>query len=1017
MVAITDYEGSRVIIELEDFHYEGKLVAKRLEDEKLLVKVKRGRGQGRVYVRYKVRAELPKKEGTINAKITMYKVDIKTQEKVSVMQPITVKIVITKPIEIEEIRILPHYDIYFVGDTIKIKATLTSKYAGGIYLSINGAGIKDENIYYEVRSPYTKIEYKKEYKLTKKDREIKLDIYIPEILYKERKSIAVNVIKPPRTLVDIEGFKEKPIIGKHAELRLKIKNRSASTEVNAKITALIYNYGLEYSVTLKPLEEKKVILKTPILTQESTTNTRGFIKILEEPGLHEYVREIILPTPSQLPITLKPETSTPLNIYSSDVLTFSLKIINNLDIPIQLMVDKVKSKICKVQLTNTEVTVNSKSPATLNLQVIPKNIGKDNITIAFKIAHNGLTIATRKERYPIEIKPSFTISRVRVKELKTDQVVVSQNVKLELDITYKGKVRTKLKVEGNKAIKTTVNNIPVVQGVRSYILDGTIVDHGKPCITVTDGVYGEKVEIPLKVVKPYVNFYLDTKEIYGGIPTEVECRLENPLAIPIIVKPVIIYTRNLDILEPPSELKEVIPPYGTRRHIIKMVGLKKGEATAKIAILSSYREETSKKEYVVKLNVRDPINIYTSTQYREIKLPYPTATEIYGKKNIALNVELSIRNISNRAINNINVSIRSSQNIILSKNKCTISILPENKVYKEIIEVKTPINYARKSVSLTYELDIGGKYKDNGDLISIKTSYINYVPMVYHRRNFTTTCPYPYRLFEEYVETLLPGDFDPLVYGEPLEVMLELRKLITDIAMILDKVKTKAEGFWRYLAKTFYLRISDPKYDFRELLAKLNEIDEAVGDVIISPILFWKALVYKVFNYQGEVTKLRNRIKSYVPGIIMLPLGSLGYSINRELYSLLINIILYDNEKDIDKLRSYLSKLKNRLWEYGTISLIYALYANRPVDYDKGVADRLHNNNLEEYLMYIASTLYQWIKNKEELKRLKEIIARKNFGPRGLFALAILYLTIITRNFSFKPFYSNKLFDSIIRGE
>lgn len=1007
-----------VLHELEKAESEGKLEIKEKDDKKVKINVKRGKGEGRIILTYKFKYRPPKEEMDDSIDIYVYKSDEKETVKEKLYET-AAKIRTLIPFNIEY-EIEPSADEYFVGDEVKLKFNINPKHTGLLELYISGAT--------EVKKRVLNIEAKKtlsteiKTQLKSTDGYIKVEARTPDLDYRKTIEIPILIKEPPRVAVESIVVGKDVIPGSQPVIAVTLINRSPSTTVTAGIEIEAYGVKTGSSETLNPLDKKTLRLQLPPVPFREEYGNVGMIKITEP---QDYTLEETFPLPEVKKFPLKVIFPEGVLIYTPKPILRELIIENLSQMDVNINISKNKSDICNLEFDKQSLILQSNSKQKITVRIHPLKVGKETISFILEGWSDNIIVERREVPLRVEVLPGFSINNVEIiQPTDIDEVVAGQTITIRLEVNSHLKEHARLLAKG---LTVDLNQEMIVSPGTSKHTVGEIrtLKEGKVIIAVTDGVYSKELTLPIKVVKPYVNFISELTEIPGGLTSSVGFVVENPFDVQLDVEYLVIADKDIILLGEKLKPTEVLankirlPPKFREEVFLNVVAKVPGERNLIIELEPFHGSvKGDKLRRVITLNIKSPMEILPSPKTLDVILPYPITSNVFGKNYLIKKVNFGLINKTGSAVENVEISLGvNNGEIILNPDKITIPVLSSRQQLTFDVEVSIPFNVPFERAALNIAISIGKIYQEKrDDIVEIDIRRRNSFSVFYPHEKYVEGCPFPSVKTDDCFEVLVPIEGEDVlkICGEAMPIFITLHKLLMRSAKLLSHIEPK--DIWSAAAKYIYEVLSpegDSENASKDLFECIDSYPHSVRGILIIPAIIWKITICRLASYTKLLKELIKEISQVKPGIISLSSNQPLYILRGRHYETLVKAVVSADEKSLQELRSYINQ---KSWEAGDLAAIYAITTGNGAEFSEDVADYLQNTNIAGYSLYVTACGWRSILKKENLRTLDEII-REQKSSRVSLALSLLYMLAVSKRYTLQPKYDIPLSYLIKGGE
>jgi hypothetical protein len=973
-----------------NYDVEGKIAVDQEEGSRdILIKVKKGRGQGYAKLRYAVYVNVPEAEIQSPLVLALYSVNTKTSERKLIGNPIQLTINVIKPFDVQKVNVYPLE--LFPSDKIGIYIRILGLFEGKLAYKLVYKG-KTHVKEYAVKR-YDMLEIRDEVEAREEGNSLKVLLEAPQLFYKEERMFKLTVLKPPRVELRELELLDKPTIGSTVALKLSLWNRSAATEVTASIACLIYEHRLNVQVTIPAGEARSLRLETPPLTVKSKEVIRGLIRIVETPGGYIIQRELELSPPLELDVKAQLDAKE-LRMFSSETKQGRIVLINNTNSFVRFAVTKVVTGSANVKFSENAFKIYPNSIGYANFYVSPSVIGEGTVELHLDAFIDEVKVSEFTLLVPIRVSPSFKVLDAECEGLINKYVLKGQDVSLLLRIECYAEMPVSIHVDSEElsfASKETV----LVKGLNEVRLVAEVLEMSPLEITLTDGVHSERIPLDLVVTKPLVDLKLLTPEIYGGLKNTITLVITNLHNKDIAWSLECKNSKGLKLSSEESCLEfDPLLPYEKREVTLDAIGLTKGPAELDLSVKTRFMTEFNSQDFNFKLKVVDPVEVQVDNDAgSKVILPHPLVKGLEDR-NLTFRSKLRIRNISNDIIEAIDVNIVPSDSLVKAEcDRSSIKFLIKDSMEDLSCIIRIPFNYFLEVVKVGYLLSINSSYNVRGTLMELPVSRENYVVVTYDGMGFKKECPYPHRFTNGCVSVYMPlTQADDLFqriqeYGTPTEVSKLLASFIRGLRRKLANIK-RSDSCWNLLIRMLYTLIFDglerEKRNFKE---EVDALKDKVGNIIIVPAILWKYVLYKLIDLNLNI-KMPSEFER---GLVYIAGGS--YSFNNKFYENLIKALIEDSNDASIRLRETIEG------DYSMISpvlLTYALAKGALLVYSEEVSKRLwESGQYDKYLIYLTLTDVSWSDKREELGRLNDLMLDRDLSEVCYAALALLYRKLI----------------------
>ena len=1002
---ISSSGGLKLTSEIAELTYDvnGKLKGEVKGADTIALQVSRGRGEGSLSYKYALKAE-DVKIGKYLITITLFYVS-KKGEKKRLIEPIPLEFEVVKPLRVDELAITPVRDYYVVGDPVKLTLKIASEYEGVVEIECRGA-VKDMHFRREIKKGVAEIPI--DAVIIKPGDKVEVTIKTTGILYEE--SVAKTLtIKEQRVLLKgvSVGTAE---IGKEATVIATVVNLSSISETEVHIKATLYGFQLEASRALKPEEAGEVVLKTPVLTGKSAENLKGEIEV-RVPQLELAVsKQIELPKPKALPV--KVEMATPeLKIPSSTLGELQLRVKNDSDLNVDIILSNVSSNLCEVvQERKIEVTANSSEAFPIRFK--PLSLGSEKVVLRFAALVNGVVVEEYSVTLNVEVYRSFKVESYEVLyPTEASHVVKGQRLELQVkvnvfyDIVSLTVKSPDLEIESPQqtAYKPWIN----------LLITGKALNYTDSIrIIVSDGLIEEELKLPIKISKPFLDYEVKATKLFAGVRRPVGIAFKNVFDVPLKAAIHVEVSGPAEISNKEFEIR--VAPHEEEKVEVGITGLWESSVELHLKVRSDdigeesgKVEDSSIQEHSVKLEVYRPIQVRIDRPAATLQLPYPAKGKIRNVRT-PFKIKAFLRNVSDVALPGITVEPRvSAGEVGFSVNPKTL-LLGHGMEESVSIELRVPASYSSDTLSVDLDVMIG-RYKVASSKVQVSVRRVVHVPMYVPRQRFVEEeCRYPYVAVESGVYILVPVTEENVsLCGEPQEPYVKRHKVLRDIYTYVERrlsANITHGDPWLIAASIVFKGVAEARPDYSSELKSLEEVRYLDGDMVLIPALLWRVVIAGLARKETGAGSVKEFLtKGEGLGLVYIR-GAPLYKARNPLYEGLVKLLTAEDEDALRDLQSYIQRsiAEGRIDPLFLLYRLHELYShNRELrlSFNRNVAEGLYNERrFKEYLLYLALTNIP-LTEGGLLEKVDEIVKGGSAeGKSALLALSIILRGLIEEN-------------------
>lgn len=1003
-VEVIGSDDIEVALDIKQVDFAGKLEVRQKGRTSVELAVRSGRGQGEAKITFALSALSPRAAGDYKIRLAFYYGSVRGERKI-LGDIVESRFLVVKPVTIIKVSTEPRADYYVLGDAIRLNVEIASEYKGALVVECGGA-LKRVASEHSIEPGVQVLSV--DTAIVSSIDELGVSVSVPELKFVEQVLERIEV-RRQRVLVDPHIEISSPQIGKEACVVVRVENASRVSRSAVSVKASIYGFVIQADEVLSPGEQKRIELRTSILTSRNAQYLEGELTVYEKISNQVQTFSLELPRPQRLPVELNVR-STKIELTTNMLGRMIIDVANNSELDIGIVLLKSPLKLCIVH----EGVLGVVRPFELReveVELKPLAIGNEKAVLALGIVSGGVVVEEVSCEVEVSVRRSFIIRSIRMVHPSTSKLAVkNQRVVVELLVeTSCEKVSIHVR---SSDIDIKENTIEVYFPGSPVVISGKLIGYRDSIrILLSDGLMEEEVVLPIKVTHPYLEYNVSrATEFFVGVENNLVLSISNPFEVPLHVK--IKVDKEANVVVDQEEVSARVEQLGKVDVKVSIVGLSEGEGVIRLRISSEYVDEEIKAavdswscDQDLKIYFHKPIYLEVLSAPK-LMLPSPIPSDVRDVY-ASCSMDVLVRNLSEMPLLEVSLEPRIEEVDVVGsidvQPRAAMLLSKSERRFKTHISI--PVIYRRDSVKMRLVARVGS-YAVDSKLVEIHVHRYAYsVVEVGEDVVDEDRCSYPKILHKGGTLILIPLTEDVEACGKPSALSAKNHAVMSLLYRGLSESLGRHETPWDIAALLLFKKAMGDA-DFKRELGKLRDMTYSERGVILIPLLAWSLAIESLAGYspisKAEIAKIVEDLENV--GLIHVDGSPLNKANKPTYYHLFLNYALSGSGRWSDEIRSrILNSIKSM--QIDPLYLLYIIRGEKGVGYDEvsSVVEKLFSENrYGEFLMCVALTDAPLTSNIDILLKLErslnEILGSGSIRRSTLLALSVIFSKITAEN-------------------